>query len=141
MAVLTSTIGDQLANQQQEQRRQDQCDAARSAASILALPGLPDVGSLIVDYSGALGISLLDDCLDRTRLELHQFAAVLDDAKWSLEPHLNGRKKAQVTGTHRGAQVEVWNLLHIPDSVTLADLAASPKADAPAETRQAEVTV
>lgn len=134
------------ADEQRKQRRttetttreQRQRDAALAAGSILALP-LPGIGGVYIDYSGNLSVNLLGDSLDRARLELHQFAAILDDPKWTLDPHLKGQKKLQVAGTHQGVRVEIWKLLDGLGSVTVAELSASPESEIHTEAAQAEM--
>lgn len=105
--------------------------AAATLARLLTIPAplcwwnLHDPDSPI---SGMLGGGL-----DRARVELHQWAAILDEPVWRLEAEArpSGDREIRVTGRFESRAVEIWVLARVPDVVTVEELSAPPQVDSP----------
>jgi hypothetical protein len=115
-------------------RRHRQQLAVATLANLLTLPA-PEMSRWVVDYDATIDGLAQGTSLDRTRIDFHAWAAVLDDAVWGLkdlrDPEETDRYLS-LTGAYQGVRVHLWNLLPVPDGVTVEELSAPPQVDAPA---------
>lgn len=108
--------------------RQRACFAAM--VSLMSLP-LPELWSPRVS-DGSMEAMLAGSSRDlpRVRRDLHAWAGAIDDAEWTLRPHLDGRDQLSVAGTWNGVGVMVFEL--IAGGHTLEELSAPVEEDEPA---------
>ncbi|GAA4924292.1 hypothetical protein HD597_011263 [Nonomuraea thailandensis] len=72
--------------------------------------------------------------LDLICINLHQWAAQLDDARWTVKAHNGEQRMLAVEGTWLGQKVKVWRLIPL-DGPDLAELSARPDLDTVAGAR------
>ncbi|MGP3917629.1 hypothetical protein [Nonomuraea sp. 10N515B] len=102
--------------------------AAAALANLLTHP-VPDSFSWHINREGVIeAMPAVGPSLDVTRVILHQWAALLDDAQWSVKPHSETRRRLIVEGTWIGQKVRIWELIPI-DGPDLAELSARPELD------------
>ncbi|MFB4273080.1 hypothetical protein [Nonomuraea sp. GTA35] len=107
-------------------RRHRQQIALAAAANLFTYP-VPDTFSMRVTNEFVIEILPAGlGSLDLIRINLHQWAAQLDDAQWTLKPHSEEQRMLAVEGTWLGQKVKVWKLIPL-DGPDLAELSARPE--------------
>jgi hypothetical protein len=102
--------------------------ALAAAANLFTRP-VPDAFTVRITYDHVIDIMPRGlHSLDSIRIALHQWAALLENAQWSVKPHTGEHRMLAVEGTWLGQKVKVWKLIPI-DGPGLAELSTPPHVD------------